>query len=215
MTVFQFLQFYFLLLMAGGLFIAGFFLITRGSIIVQPDGTEKKVGKLLKGWYFFWFKISSYQKVYYKGEELQKILAQMAQFLPCKATLNEESRSFNVTCDIADKIVAIEERFDVKLLVNSRRTAQISNDVFVYKVEPVYVYSDWVRDMMAGCVTCHSSWLGTLIYWVAIFFMRSEVVSFITSWTSLPILLLLVFNVVYCMSLSWLVTAMYSRTTKM
>lgn len=213
MVIFQFLQLYYMSLIAGALFIVGWFSITRGSLEVMPDGSVKKHGKLFKGWYFFWFKIKEFERVYYKDEELEKFMVQVKQLLDCKATLNEAGASFNVGCAV-DKEGEIEARFDVKLLVKPRGGATVSNDVFVYKSYPKYVYPDWVRDMLAGCVTCHSSWMGTLIYWAVIFFMREEVLGFFTSWTAYPILLAIVFNVVYCISLAWLVTALYSRTTK-
>ena len=56
---------YFILIILGSFFVMGFYLITRGSEIIQEDDTVIYRGKILKRWSIFWEQIKQIKRCYY------------------------------------------------------------------------------------------------------------------------------------------------------
>src|ERR1700735_400193 len=76
----NFLITFLLMLLSGSIFILGFFTITRGKIVVLPNGNEEKEKEIFGEWQLFWEDIKGYRKVFYSGKQLEfklKILEQL------------------------------------------------------------------------------------------------------------------------------------------
>jgi|ERR1700761_8553420 len=210
---------YFLHLLAGAFLIVGFFAITRGTELTQPDGSIKRVGKIFKGWFFFWFKENGKIKYYYKDDELVKIIAQIRAIRP-NSTIKvyyENMPGPNIVriSGIASSIVdeyfwsEIESRFNLKVEVvktfvpENMQGSELAYMIFkLYKEEPNYVFPWYMRDMLAGCVTCHSSWLGSVCFWVP---------AIIGIYGSLSMLHLVMLWICYCISQAFIVTALWKK----
>ncbi len=83
MNIIQFLQFFLIITTLGALSVTGWFFITRGDEEILPDGSGKKVGKIFKGWYFFWTKEKKPKhRIYYRGDELDKLIAELRSNFP-------------------------------------------------------------------------------------------------------------------------------------
>jgi len=69
-----------LLILVSSIAITGFFGATRGEIKKQDDGTEKKEGKILMGWYFYWYQKEG--EKYKFNEHLRQVLAGCVTCMP-------------------------------------------------------------------------------------------------------------------------------------
>lgn len=194
---------FFLHLLFGAFFICGFFSITRGAIELLPDGTKRKNGKIFKAWYFFWFREVGKNKLFYAGQQLENLLLQVQTSNVNKFTVIDKGESDKYIVisgsTTQDTIREMEMRFNIKLL-----TKRIVDDtiIYFYKEEPAYFFPWYLRDMMAGCITCHSSWLGTLL-----FFSLYQVMEF--SQFSWPLLIFAWIS--YCVSLAFVTTALWRK----
>lgn len=159
-----------MLLMASAIVINGFFLSSRGYESENPDGTISHYGMILKWWYFFWYKEHKNKKRYrFTGERFIVILAKINQYLPAQLREppvydNDSHASASVLKEWIDFGAVIEKELKIELefalvpLYSSRRVLTI------YQSEPDYVFPEWIRKMMAGCITCHASFWGSLTF---------------------------------------------------
>src|SRR5674476_1451330 len=75
-----FLITFLLMLLSGSIFTLGFFTITRGKIIILPNGNEVEEKEIFGAWEIFWDEIKLYKKNFYEGKQLEfklKILEQL------------------------------------------------------------------------------------------------------------------------------------------
>lgn len=172
MLVINFFIVYFLLLAFGGIICTGWHSITRGFEKTLPDGSKKKVGKLFKGWYFFWFQKKEVLRIHYSGDALFAIFSKFRPyysgiykpFISCVGHEGCSNMSMLVDYTFLDAIPLLRSTFDINFIV------KVGNDkgeyiVFVYGEEPVYRFPEWLRDPLAGCVTCYASIYGSVIFW--------------------------------------------------
>lgn len=179
LNIILFFVFMGLLVIAGSTIIVGFFASSRGRIQVNVDGTKEKKGLILRGWYFFWHREKRNRKyVQYVGPWLQDISAFFQQATGLPLTLGPSGPCQYANYLVVDQkfkghIEMLERNHKVKINVKDDRTK--SNDpeadkntieIYVHKDEPDYFFPAWVRDMTSGCITCHSSIYGSLIFWV-------------------------------------------------
>lgn len=168
-----------MLLIAFGIIINGWFAITRGEWEYLPDGTRRKKGNIFKAWYFYWMQETIDKEwIRYEGSELQimhkRLIGLLGQssIVHCENTIIfEEDKRYH------DKIVGgqpkqsdyiehvkayIKDGFGLETQIYSEESGLYG--LRLYKVYPVYVYPEWVRKMMASCITCHSSVYGTILF---------------------------------------------------
>lgn len=209
---------YFLHLLAGALLIVGFFAITRGNEITQPDGSIKRVGKIFKGWFFYWFKERADKlKVYYRDEELIKMIAQIRAIKAAadiKVYFEDDKGKNRLVSGVAKGVIdgyfwaEVEARFNVKIdavktFVPENGGSDFAYMIFkIYKEERNYVFPWYMRDMMAGCVTCHSSWLGSICFWIP---------AIIGLYGPLSMTHLIMLWITYCISQAFIVTALWKK----
>lgn len=213
----EFFTVYFLMLLFGAIIITGWFLISRGDIIIQPDGKKKRSGLLFKSWQLFWEQPKGTITTQYKGGQLYKLkreLIQTAKNEGYTGTFMFFDDFILTTQDIKPFISALEHQIrdlKIEILDNGKEK---SNDKSVgltlYKKERGYRFPEWLRDVMAGCITCHASIYGTVIFWGVVFVFGTEMfssfkhqtVGIILTWFS------------YCFSLAFLNTFFYKQLNK-
>lgn len=158
----HFLIGFLLLIFAGSLFILGFHTITRGKYVVLPNGEIEKDVEIFGFWQLFWEDIKSYNKVYYREEQLRfklKILEQLRPSLIGKVKMSPEEYSLI----FSDKLNASQLR-DIEFSLNSKvHYNEIA--LFVYEEYPIYRFPEWVRNI-TNCYVCLSSIGGSIFYWV-------------------------------------------------
>lgn len=214
-VLFYFIVF-FLYLLFGAIVINGFYSVTRGSIKTMPDGTKRKEGQLLRDWYLFWYqealtssdgvKWKPKKKRYqYVDNELTKIVA----------TWQQSNYKFGIADYLSDRIVVSShpDQKTVTMVANSLNiVAELGRgktgvEVKFYMEETVYKFPWWLRKMLAGCITCHSSWLGSILFWTGYLFaahygaaINSNLLVFLT-WIS------------YCFALAFLSPYLYKKVS--
>jgi hypothetical protein len=206
MLVLFYFSAFFMFLLFGAIVITGFYSVTRGSIKTMPDGTKKKEGQLLRDWYLFWYREVKTKKRYqYVGNELTKIVT----------TWQQSAYKFGIADYLSDRIV-VSSHPDQKTLTMVAKSLNIvaemergrqGVEVKFYMEETQYVFPWWLRKMLAGCITCHSSWLGSIIFWTGYFFaanygaaINSNLLVFLT-WIS------------YCFALAFLSPYLYKKVS--
>lgn len=203
---------FFMLLLAGGLVINGWFAVTRGEWEDEVDGTRKKTGKLLKGWWFFWFKERSTPKyTKYKGEAFMRLMDNIRkQKAFDKFQIMDRDDDYitaKFTIESLHARVLFKDYFDVVpgtfADMGDRRMVDFS------KEEPNYVFPTWLRTMMAGCITCFSSFWGSLIFWS--FYLLIGRGWFAELNTDYPLTLLIATWIAYMLALAYVNTRLWTR----
>lgn len=179
MTFIIFLTSFLLYLLVSSICITSFFAITRGETEVLPDGSVHKFGKLLKGYYFFWFKEKSKQKIYYSGDELGALMLQFKEYYtgelsllgnvyqPVTVTLLKAPREFE------QYIPALRQKFDIGF--ESVEHAGDYTTLAVFWLDTEYIFPAWLRTVMAGCITCTPTIYGNIIYWATIVLIKDSI----------------------------------------
>ncbi len=219
MVTISYFMIYFMHLLAGALLITGFFAITRGTELMKPNGSVKRVGKIFKGWYFFWMKEREMEyRSYYFDNELIKIISQIRALRPAAdiKVLFEDSKTAKnlgrgIMTGVFDQYfwAEVEVRFGIKVEVEKDFVAPAGGADYswvvfrLYKKEPNYVFPWYLRDMMACCITCHSSWLGSICFWI-------PVILGIYGFDYCPFLFFVMWPL-YCISQAFVVTALWKK----
>lgn len=184
-----------LMLLSGSIFILGFFTITRGKIIILPNGKEQKEKEIFGEWQLFWEDIVRYQKVFYEGEQLEFKLKILEQLKP--AYINEISFSTKDKKSLFFKIPPTDAEIrDIEFSLNCKvfKNAEV---IFLYENEPVYKFSEWVRKI-TNCYICLSSIGGTIYYLILMYIYPA-----IFNVSFYPTLCKTIFWIIYCVSLSF------------
>lgn len=211
-----FLIAFILFLFVGAMAINGFFNITRGHWQVLADGTKVKAGPLLKFWWFFWYKEWSQPIILiYKGDELLKLLNQWQNSMYKFAITKYEHDSILIASLPDEKTLRSGAlSMGVNLCVFHDDSANAVRVSF-RKEYPHYFFPEWVRDWLAGCITCHSSWLGSIIFWTAYALCnKNSLWIWIYGWTDYYYIALFVTWITYCFSLAFLSTFLWKKLNK-
>lgn len=206
----QFFGIFFLLLLFGSVLICGWFTITRGQIIENEDGTKEKVGKIFKGWYFFWFREKeNKRRIYYSDSYLFSIKENLQKLGAKDLKLNFVNSLTAPKSFIRDSVF-YAMRLGVKFEFKTDETdPDNSAIVFVYKEEPDYVFPAWLRDMMAGCITCHGSLYGSIVFWT--FYKLSDNGIIDNAWAEQTQPMIILVWLSYMVMLSFVNTALWKK----
>lgn len=193
-TLQSFLIVYFLLLLLASLVIIGFYIITRGEKLRQPDGSYARRGKLLKDWSIFWEQTTGTRRLYYQGDELQnkhKWLNDCNSSLAMRLTVMQDQSSFKINGTIAP-----EEYSYLRDLLQCQ--VEIKDEyVFIYQDEPEYYFPEWLRFPLSQCPPCMASVYGSIIFW-----SMYVVIPLQFAWTLYPGIAAILFWIMFCISLS-------------
>lgn len=214
MVLITFFVSFLLFLLASSILITAFFCVTRGYSETLPDGTERRYGKILKGYYFFWFKEKVKQKLYYKDDELAIIADQISAYYDADIYRNgdpfKKGSSDTLICDEAfiDYIPLLRKKLEIGFQVEDRASGKLF--LKVYQEEAVYVFPEWIRTVMAGCITCTPTVYGNIVFWSAYFLLKRDVTdSFLLPFKDSGVSIFFVW-IAYWISLSWLNTVLWN-----
>jgi hypothetical protein len=201
-----FILVYFVIVFSGSLAVTGWYFITRGDKKILEDGSEKRVGKVFRNWYFYWTKIRGMKKIYFDEPHLFELFLKIRdKFMVSKGVyeIKQTERKFWITNweNYSEEMRWIENAFEVKF----KHTG--GGQFVVYKEYEDFVFPYWVRDPLAQCATCFSSIYGSIFYWLLIALPKQS----LFNWASIPWLAAVCFWIAFCFSLSVINTALAKR----
>lgn len=219
MQLIQFFLAFFLFLLSSSLVITAFFCITRGHVEIMPDGTERRYGKILKGYYFFWFREQQRVKIWYRDDELANLTQRIKEYYADSISLRGDPLTtgaiteFKTSSKFLDVISIIRHRLEVKFEVRASDDNTVL--VTVYTEEPQYYFPEWLRTVMAGCITCTPTVYGNLTFWSAMLLFKRDVLntSFFQFFRNEHIGMVALW-IVYWISLAWLNTVLWNIYNK-
>lgn len=154
------------------LVICGWYAATRGYIEELPDGTIEKHGKILKAWYFFWMQERAAKRIVrYNNNNLQEIVDWISGY-PTLVNNTYQLRGDKIKTSNqipGATIRLIEKKYSVKVIEDS------PTEYAVYKEYEQYRFPWWLRDMMAGCITCHATVYGNIIFWILLLLTKYSI----------------------------------------
>lgn len=169
MTVATYFITYFGFVIMGTMAICGWFGATRGYIEELPDGTKEKKGKALRAWYFFWMKELDTQKmVHFKGKHLEAVADFLNERKVAVIELNDATIATTGKIPIKE-VKIIEEKYSAKLIQTGPA------EYTMVKLYTQYRFPWWVRDMMAGCITCHPTVYGNIIFFLLVLLTKYSI----------------------------------------
>ena len=204
----QFIQIFSWLLLAGSLFIVSFYNLSRHYIEVQPDGTEKVEGYILKWWSYFWENVPrGTSKVYYKGEALKEKLLLVQNTIGDILPINDGDCSFNLMYNSTFHTNE-EYRNHIKSLEKITNSKIDSNGTayFMYIEEPIYRFHEWIRKPISQCYICMSSVFGSVIY-----FTFCSLYPKLYIWSEYPKFALILFWIVFIVLLTSVNKFLYKK----
>ncbi len=160
----QFVVTYLGLIIAASLFIVGWYSITRHTLRMHPDGTIWSHGYLFSWWSEYWEQVVGQKKVYYQGDALEEKYLMILRERP--------SLGFHIGRFPEKKSLSISEGYqpsptDIEYLENTIAAGVEIKDrgiVFLYELEPVYKFPEWVREPVSSCPVCMASVYGSLVW---------------------------------------------------
>jgi hypothetical protein len=211
----QFFTSYLLFLLASSIAITAFFCVTRGEEEVQPDGSVRRYGKILKGYYFFWFKRKGVREIQYAGDELAALMESIREHFDGEIRLigdvfkKETIRSFQTNESFVHAIPFLRKKLDVEFRSENAKDSTLEMAVFIE--EPVYVFPEWLRTVMAGCITCTPTIYGNIIYWTAVAAFKNSILynSLFGIFNNATVGVIMVW-IAYWISLAWLNTVLWN-----
>jgi len=203
-----YLLIFLLQLLLSALFINGFYNITRGRWVTNPDGKKEWVGKIFS-WYSKFLQQHRVVKEYFIGPEF------LNEFLKIRNFFKEEH-----IIEYIDNGVVIQEmsRKRIADLVMQARVAgtfiSISSIdegkkmlLMMYREKNEYKFPNWVRAPLGECLACMSSFWGTFcwIFWSVSLdtFSKLSTVSKTELW------------IVFCISLAYINELIFSINNKL
>ena len=161
---------------------------------------------IFRGWYLFWYKKTSKEWVYtkYDMEHATLFIRNALAYTKFIGFMDNAARMEN-----GDWLLSVSEAekdhnvvIDVKECDNPDWEGY--HDVAIYKKEPDYVFPEWIRKMMAGCIYCFASFYGTLIFTVFHLLCGEEVYYNMYGWSANPLALLIFTYIAFLISLSYM-----------
>ena len=165
MMIFQYLG----LVLAGSLFVLGFYVVTRGYIVTLPDNSKVRRGKLLGFWSVYFESVKGYKDYYYIGESLIAKFDELNNIKGFKDrfTLNKYGciDLLNGDTITLDEINTISSRLQCDVLYKD-------DCFFLYLRYNVYKFPEWVMNPTSACPVCMSSVFGSFFWWFVFFVVK-------------------------------------------
>jgi hypothetical protein len=207
--------FFLTFLLFGSIIINGWFGTTRGKVITKVNGDIEKVGYLLKGWYHFWMKERKPNLIQYTGKDLAELIVFMKNLTGIRVFETQghdkdKPIGFDTVEEFMQYKLFLEKQLNISMHID---TEQVANKlrVYCYKSKKSYIFPSWVRDMMAGCITCHASVYGTIIFFILHAQLRTVVLQEIYSPFDNPCLAIISTWIAYLFSLAYVNTVLWKQ----
>jgi hypothetical protein len=199
MNVLQFEAVFLMLTILSSCAIVGFYIVSRGSWEITPDGKEKRTGMLFKHWSIFFEQYRNTKAVYYEYEGLRQkfeFLKKVHPKIASKLSFDNILLAVSKENPLTDGEVKLIE--DALLCRTNRSTPHADFDqLFLLTDEPIFDWPEWIRKPFSSCPTCMAGPYGTGI-WLA--FLKLQRDAF--SWTDFPVLAYIVFGLIFLLTLS-------------
>lgn len=219
MTLISFFIAYLLFLLASSILITAFYCITRGYTEILPDGTVNKYGKILKGYYFFWFREKGKERYYYTDDELVTLTEQFTRYYrdsiswPGDPFQPGSIKSLICQASFTEAVPMLRKKLEVGFEVTPIDYNRVS--VAVYQEYPLYVFPEWLRTVMAGCITCTPTVYGNIVFWTTVLLLRHDVLQHtLLAGFQNPVAGILLLWIAYWISLAWLNTVLWNIYNK-
>jgi hypothetical protein len=220
------------LLFVAAFVICGWFGITRGRIETLVDGTEEKHGKIFMGWYFFWHRTQGKKRIYHSGYGLDKFAVNAAQhhlklervivgcnspgYMKCCDATEDSIQYWHSGPISTEAHVKVREHLKAHLIetpIGEGNYPPGAVWVSPYVEENDYVFPEWLRDVMAGCITCHSSVYGTLFFALFHLLVGKDILQagMYAPFAASFVWVVLATWIVFCISLAYLTTVLYKK----
>lgn len=176
----------FLLILLASLVTNGIYAATRGEYKTEEDGTICKNGKIFRFWYFYWMQFKGYRDVYFNDDNVRRLWYNMRQMVGHE---NIQIQSAVTGDFLAIKgnalhvLATITNLQGVKFKLENTNTEWVA--AYPYKQYKNYKFPWWIRDAMAGCITCFTSVYGTGIYLLIMWRVSRETLCN-TLWRAFP-----------------------------
>lgn len=191
----DFLSFIFIFLIysiLSAFFICGWFLITRGSLYLLPDGTLKKQGMIFREWSFFWERTNQ-QVIWFSKEEarLKFILLQKTRpDIAAKLTYNKLGHIWQDQWLSDNELIGMEDVLACRVEVRP-------DGLYLFVDDSQYIFPDWVRKPLSQCPPCMSSVYGSALYWFIVLQVKG-----LFSWSAKENLAKFGFWIIFCLILA-------------
>lgn len=174
----QFFICYLILIFITSLFINGWFLITRGTLIPLPNGGYRKSGEVLGFWERFWERQIENEKIYYNQKAFSAKLVEL-EYLDKKLSEkfnfnNLYKRDYLFFIDkenpSAEEVTKCERLCSFKFLIVYHQGH--GYEYHPYSEYKAYKFPEWIRKPISGCVICMASVYGSIIYWCWVYLQK-------------------------------------------
>ena len=165
-----------LMLLFSSFFIVGFYNITRGRWETKPDSSRVWKGKIFNFWHRF-LQSHTIKHEFYTGDEFFKVLAKLKPLLAGYEIKKVFTNAVEVDAMSEQNYLVFKgQAHNIGILVNgvpsddkTRSSVYFAMQISAYKEVPHYKISRYITDPLGMCITCLSSFYGTLlfaIWWV-------------------------------------------------
>lgn len=201
MTLLSFLGTLSILLFLSGFINIGWYLITRGEKVQQPDGSFKVRGKLFRAWSLFWERTTHIKMVFFKGDYLSDkwyLLQNTRPKVSAKLDITNERLNLQIK-----EPLSYTEKLTISEILNCG-VLEKDGYLSLYQEEQVYYFPEWIRYPLSQCPPCMASVYGTLLYWPMIILQQDLFI-----WSQYPSLAAFYFWILFCTALSALNKMIY------
>jgi hypothetical protein len=196
MSIMQFLLTFLILTVISSCAIVGWYLITRGSWEITPDGKWKKEGMIFKYWSLFFEQYRKTKTVYYFGDGLQEKFEFLKKVHPKIVTGRLQYDQSRIWAHSGNVITSAELEL-IRDALQCTVAVGLKDELILSKQEPVYDFPEWVQKPLSSCPVCMSGPYGTAIWLV---FLRLQHGAF--GWSDYPITGKIAFGMIFLLTLS-------------
>lgn len=208
MNTLQFLFSFLVLSIISSGAIVGWFLSTRGSWEITPDGKWEKTGMIFKYWSLFFEQYRKTKTVYYSGVGLQEKFEFLKKVHPKIVTGRLQYDQSRIWAH-SDHVITPAELALIKDALQCDIAVGLEDELILSIQKPVYDWPEWIQKPLSSCPTCLAGPYGTVIWLVFLKLQRDAFV-----WTDSPILAKVAFGMLFLLTLSYLNTFI-SKTLKL
>lgn len=195
MNELQFVLAYIGLILVGSCILTGFYIISKADKEIEPDGSVKYYGKVLKNWGRFLTQEKDTHRIYFFKASLDKKRFEIERSNPKLKGRLQLDVSGHYLKMAEGTIFNRDDNYAIEMA--NRVKADIEGDkMFLYEEKTIYLFPEWMRMTLGGCLPCSSSILGSLVYWSFVWLQPGAFL-----WTGHPLVAVFICWLGYCLAL--------------